>query len=305
MLWLARHMERVENIARTLQVTQLFSRNRRDDDQWRSLVAINADEQRFAEVHGKADAESVTRFYLVDGDNPTSARATLRGARENARTLRALISNEMWTQLNVLHGWLAGLTDADIAPDNLSAVLDALRLGCQTHTGITEGTFYRDQGRRFYTMGRYLERADQITRLLDVRFRAPDPVGAGGMEYEQEHWSVLLRATAAYHAYRRLHPSGFSAEEVVAFLLLDESFPRSISLALGRIMRSLDELTVHDGIAAAEGPYAFACAVRGELRAGALSADLAALPKFLDWAQLRIGALHGEIAKAFFPAGEE
>src|SRR5262249_31757929 len=129
MLWLARHMERVENIARTLQVTQLFSHTRRDDDHWRALLAINADEERFAKVHGAADAASVTRFYLWDGDNPTSARTALRGARENARTLRALISNEMWTQLNILHSWLAGLVDADIGPENLSGALDALRLG--------------------------------------------------------------------------------------------------------------------------------------------------------------------------------
>ena len=34
-----------------------------------------------------------------------------------------------------------------------------LKDGAQAHTGITEGTFYRDQAWHFYMIGRYLERA--------------------------------------------------------------------------------------------------------------------------------------------------
>ena len=45
-----------------------------------------------------------------------------------------------------------------------------IKEACQTHTGITEGTFFRDQGWYFYRIGRNIERADQTTRLLDIKY---------------------------------------------------------------------------------------------------------------------------------------
>ena len=49
----------------------------------------------------------------------------------------------------------------------------------QTHTGITEGTFFRDQGWLFYQLGRLIERADQTTRLLDIRYHLLVPADSG------------------------------------------------------------------------------------------------------------------------------
>src|SRR5262249_41862402 len=53
------------------------------------------------------------------------------------------------------------------APPRLSVSTKAT---CQTHTGITEGPFFRAQGWSFSQLGRYIERADQTTRLLDVKY---------------------------------------------------------------------------------------------------------------------------------------
>ena len=63
----------------------------------------------------------MARFYLLDADNPASVQAAIAWARENARTLRALISTEMWLHLNVFHARIRALTEADVAPDRLSA----------------------------------------------------------------------------------------------------------------------------------------------------------------------------------------
>ena len=105
---------------------------------------------------------------------PRCSRA-IRYAEENARTLRALISTEMWLQINVFHGQIRALRETNIVPEELSSVCAMLKEGVQSHTGITEGTFYRDQCWHFYMMGRHLERADQITRLIDTKFNALMP----------------------------------------------------------------------------------------------------------------------------------
>jgi uncharacterized alpha-E superfamily protein len=300
LLWLARYVERVENLARILDVTQTFAHDERDGSHWRAVLAINADQDRFFASHREANGETVAQFYLLDRDNPTSIPASLQQARENARTLRALISNEMWWQLNVFHAQVRALTKADVAPEHLSRICGELKEGCQTHTGITEGTFYRDQGRSFYAIGRYLERADQTTRLLDIGIRALHPLIEQGAEIELARWSVLLRAAAGYHAYRRVHPKGFSFSEVLDFLLLDEAFPRSLGLSLRQVHRHLRDLGERHGLPAATEALGCVEGLHAAVVEQCAKGKLEGLSGFLDWTQARIGDLHNHIAEAFF-----
>ena len=97
LFWLARYVERAENLARILDVNETFSRDSRGGQNWLSVLQLYGDEVRFKELHGEATARSVLRFYVTDSANPTSIVAAVRMARENARALRPLISNEMWT----------------------------------------------------------------------------------------------------------------------------------------------------------------------------------------------------------------
>ena len=89
--------------------------------------------------------------------------------------MRALISTEMWLQINVFYGKIRALSAENVTPDHFTAVCGMLKDGAQAHTGITEGTLYRDQAWHFYMVGRNLEQADQTTRLLDTRFHALAP----------------------------------------------------------------------------------------------------------------------------------
>ena len=80
-----------ENLARILDVNETFSRDRSGN--WLSILQLNSDEERFFRTHAAADAELVVRFYLADPENPTSILGAVTNARENARTLRPLVSN--------------------------------------------------------------------------------------------------------------------------------------------------------------------------------------------------------------------
>ena len=91
-LWLARYMERIENLARLLDVTKTFARDTEGDNNWLSLLRINGDAAAFFAKHATPEATSVAHFYLLDADNPASVQTAIHFARENARTLRALIS---------------------------------------------------------------------------------------------------------------------------------------------------------------------------------------------------------------------
>ena len=293
-LWLARYMERIENLARLLDVTKTFARDFEDRRNWLSLLRINGDSTTFFAKHTGADAPNVARFYLLDGENPTSVQSAIRYARENARTLRALISTEMWLQINVFYGRIRELDEADIVQEGISKVCSMLKEGVQAHTGITEGTFYRDQGWHFYMIGRHLERADQITRLIDTKFNAMMPaVSEAAIDAGQ--WNELLRAAAGYHAYRREHPHGYEPGEVAGFLLLNTAFPRSAGLSLAQLDWHLTTLRTR---------YHLRC-TQALARLDELQSMLSlqtideilrrGLSTFLDWMQRELAALNDEI----------
>ena len=243
LFWMARYLERVENLARLIDVTQSFESPGREDEAWSALIRINADEEGFSARGMAADADSVKRFYLLDHQNSTSIPASLESARYNARTLRPLIATEMWRQLNIFHRDMTAIREEELHSDRLSSLCTRIKEGVQAQTGITEGTFYRDQGYYFYQLGRLIERADQTTRLLDIRYHL---LVAGGREErrlaEITQWGNVLRAAAGYHAFRRVARPGFTPEDVVTFLLLDRQFPRSVLCCLHDISAILSTL---------------------------------------------------------------
>ena len=300
--WMARYMERAENLARILDVTETFTSDQPGDPNWRSIIQINADEERFFDRHDKADGKNVLTYYALDRKNPTSIASTVAAARENARTLRPLISTEMWSQINVFHGWLSDLKTQDVQRTRLSRFCGLVKEGCQTHAGIIEGTFYRDQGWYFYHLGKNLERADQTTRLVDIKYHTllptPEHVGTA---VDEAGWNAVLRSAAGYHAYRRVHPRGMQPAKVAGFLLFDEEFPRSPVLCMSQMNRLLTRLksryALRGGNQALERLDEIE-ALMGEQTIGDVIGS--GLHEFLDFLQRQLTRLSSELAADFF-----
>ena len=300
--WLARYVERAENLARILDVNETFSRDSRGGQNWRSIVQLNSDEERFFAGHDAAAAHNVVNFYVVDGDNPTSIVSTIRYARENARTLRPFISTEMWVQLNVFYNRLAELSAEDLIPGNLAALFAMIKEGCQTHTGITEGTFFRDQGWYFYQIGRYIERADQTTRLLDIKYHLllPSPSDVGS-PVDVSQWNALLRSAAGYHAYRRLHAASTTPARVAGFMLLNNAFPRSVHHCVREVGRLLGEVKSHHGLRNGNDAAEELDRLQAVLGTFEIAAILrSGLHEFLDSIQRQLMAVTRELSIAFF-----
>lgn len=237
--WMARYMERVENLARILDVNETFAQNNEGVKEWLPIVQLYSDAERFFEDHEAATADAVLHFYVLDRDNPTSIAATVQMARENARSLRHVISTESWAHINVFYNRLLTLRQADLELSNLSRVCARIKEDCQLHTGIMEGTGYRTQSWYAYQIGKQIERMDQATRLLDINYHRLLPaVDEAGSPIDASQWNALLRSVAGYHAFRRVHPRGMQPAKVAEFLLFDLAFPRSVGLCI----RAIDEL---------------------------------------------------------------
>ena len=303
LFWLARYIERAENLARILDVNETFSRDSHGGQNWLSILQLHSDEENFAARHSRISAKAVLRFYVTDDKNPTSLVSAIRSARENARTVRPLISTEMWAQLNMFHNHLATLDATALAPGRLSRLFGEIKEGCQTHTGITEGTFYRDQGWYFYQLGRYIERADQTTRMLDIKYHVllPKPSDVGS-PVDVSQWNALLRSAAGYHAYRRVHSAGgINPTRVAGFLLLNPRFPRSVFLCIREADVLLTELKsrflLRGGNDAAEELDRLR-AVLGTLEIEEILRQ--GLHEFLDLIQRQLMAVTNALSIAFF-----
>jgi uncharacterized alpha-E superfamily protein len=302
LFWMARYLERVENLARLIDVTQSFESPGYETEAWFGLIRINADEKNFSERGFWPDADHVKRFYLLDRGNPTSIPCNIEDARTNARTLRPLMSTEMWRQINVFHRFINQISPQDLEGDSLSRLCTKLKDGVQSHTGITEGTLYRDQGWYFYHMGRVIERADQTTRMLDIKYTTMLPRdGEAKRVAELTQWGAVLRAAAGYHAFKRHARADFLAEDVVEFLLRDPSSPRSVLLCVRRAEAYLDDLRRIYGLSRSHEALEAAEYLREILTERSISHILATgLHDYLDVVQIHLQILAGAIGRAFF-----
>lgn len=300
--WLARYIERAESLARLIEVHASFQRGRVDDASYAWMLALYSDEARFAKSYAEATAENVIRFYVNDLENAGSIQSCVRAARENARALRPLISLDMWFQLNDFYTRVLALGADDFREMRLSRTCDAIKRGCYAQYGVAETTLYRDEIWPFYMIGMYIERADQMSRLLDVRF-AQRRLGLTekSAEIEGALWSILLRSASAYHAFRRVHKRGQEPVAVARFLLFDTRMPRSIAFCLEEMTRMVEELCTEFRLREATGVVAAIAETREGLeQARQDEALLDQLHDLNDWTQRRLIVLTTSIGRAFF-----
>ena len=300
--WLARYLERAESMARILEAHVAFSRGRAPETSWAWIVALYADEENFAEKYSETTAENVILYYVTELENLSSIQGSVRAARENARALRALIPTDMWMQLNDFYSRLLAFTKSDFTELRLSRTCDAIKRGCYAEIGVAESTLYRDESWPFFRLGLLVERADQTSRLLDVQF-AQRTAGMADMTPEQESsfWNVLLRSASAYHAFRRVHPSGMEPVDVARFLIFDNRLPRSIAFCASEMQRMITQLRSEFRLRNAQRAFEHADAFQSRLQVHSRDEQiLAHLHDFNDWVQTELMKLTAELAGTFF-----
>jgi len=301
LFWLARYLERGASLARVIEMQSSFGGSDQENA-WSWLLTLHAEEERFRERF-ELSPTNIIAYYMTDSKNGCSIRSCIHWARENARMLRPFIPLEMWVQLNTFHGRTESLGTDAIAPAQLPRTCAEIRAGCLAQIGIAESTLFRDEGYLFFKLGLLVERADQTSRLLDVKF-AQAKSGADPSE-EFVFWSTILRTAAAYQVFHRLEPSGIEPERVARFLILNPSHPRSIGYCVREIGEALQMLRGTFRLSRAN-PCLEAWEVLLEgLQAVARDPNLLVrLHELNDWVQRALMSLTNDIGVAFFRAPE-
>ena len=159
--------------------------------------------------------------------------------RENFRSLRDQIPSELWEQINQFYLRLRQDDFSASMEQDPFQTLDFIRVSCQTLNGVFETSMARGEAYRFLVLGQNLERALMTCRLIQTRFPAMD-----GSSYDE--MALTLRSVSALEAYQRAYQSSPLAADVARFLMIDDSFPRSVLYCL-RVTESQVEALAEDG----------------------------------------------------------
>ncbi len=231
--WMNRYVERVETLARILDVNLSFQLDvdLPDAERWRPIVVVTGQEKPFLEetpADRVDDAEIVQRYLVWSESNTTSIRSSLFWARENARTIRETISLEMFETLNDLWVWLGARTTQRLYDQNRHGFYLHLRDGCQLFHGVSHGTMLHEDPFEFMRLGTALERVNQTARVLDVKHHAVGPDSGVEMPDSAAQWLATLRFCAGFEPFFKRAENVLAGGAVAGFLLFDRSFPRSV-----------------------------------------------------------------------------
>lgn len=230
--WLSRYVERAENYARFIDVNLSLTMDLPPglEEQWRPLVYITGDHEVFFKHYKKTDKQSVVNFLTFDWRNPNSILSCLYNARENARSVREIISTEAWREINELYLSVKEATFDN--NENLRDFYQHIKECSNLIIGTMDATMPHNEAWHFAAVARLLERADKTDRILDMKyfFLLPKVTDIGSpIDYLQ--WSALLKSASAYEAYRKLYGK-LDYRCVVEFLIFNREFPRAIHFCL-------------------------------------------------------------------------
>lgn len=299
---MSRYLERAENVARFIEVNLhlMLDTAVADSNQWEPLVNTTGDHMLFARLYGVPTKENVMQFLTFDRENPNSIISCVWRARENARSMREIISSEMWEQANDFYRLVINAAGTDVL-DNPYDFYTQVKMASHLFDGIADATMSHGQAWHFLRLGEMLERAEKTSQILDVKYFILLPgVQDVGTTIDSIQWAALLRSASAFEMYRK-HYRRITPAKVADFLILNDQFPRAVRYCLGQAQESLRAIS--------GSPLGFP-GNEAERRLGRLSAELNyaqmdeiiahGLHEFLDNLQTKLNRIDDAIFDTFF-----
>jgi uncharacterized alpha-E superfamily protein len=226
---LGRHLERADNLARILGVHVALSLDRSDEPGPTFWV-------RFMELAGWPGGDvhrrdQAVEFIVTNAAGP-SVRASVAAARSAAQAVRPSLPTELYEQVNALHWRVQG----DTWQRDLYPAMTDVQLTVRLVDGLLEDTMTHDEARDFVRLGKFVERAANVTTLVTHK-------SAELAEAEDTlEWTAVLKCCFAFESYQSRYSAPVTPERVIEFLLLDTTLPRSARFAAGVALGSVSRI---------------------------------------------------------------
>lgn len=289
LFWIGRYIERADGTARILDVyLQLLLEDVAvdEDTACRALLGVMGHD---APPERRLTRVDVVNALATDRTQPASIAYSVNAARENARRAREIISTELW---EVLNGTYANMPRR-VNTEQVHAMFGWVRERSALATGISDSTASRDDAWSFFTLGRSIERADMVARLLATRALT---------EASGPSWTTILRSVGAYEAYLRTYRGVPSSTNAAEFLLLDRLFPRSILFSVLSAEQCLRDIEPRqERVGYVDSAQRMLGQIRAELEFRPIQEIIEDLPGVMDKVQTTTTAVSNAVRERYFP----
>jgi uncharacterized alpha-E superfamily protein len=305
---MSRYLERADNTARLVDVNLQLLLDRQALDEtalaghWMPIIQSTGDEELFQQHYKRATGESVTEFLVFQKANGNSIVSSVAQARENARMVRDQITVDFWEVLNQLYLFLHSPRAKKLWRSSPYDFFQEIKNATLLLQGLSDSAIMRNEGWFFVQVGRYLERADKTSRILDVRHATFPERGApaAATQFDALAWAAVLRSCSAWDAYKAVYGAEVQPAQVAEFLLMSDDFPRAVRFCVQEMNTALRRIS---GVA--EGRFLN----DAEKLAGRLVAELqfsnasdvfdVGLHLFIDQLQVKLNSIGGALFQAY------
>ena len=242
--WLGRYVERSEHLARFLRV-QYFSildtpMSQNKEFVLRSILGMYGIENE----EDTLDEKQILLQVGLDIKESASVISAVSMARENARSVRHVLSTELWEVINQYYHFVKEYNQEYYQTRGLYDFTSQLAKHCSIIRSYLDHTLIHDEIWLFVELGIYLERASQIVRILSNKLDDIEILGEKGdntplMRYQ---WTITLKVMEAFDMHRRVYRKPLNQRSVMEFLVSNPRFPRSIAYNLNRVHSLITQL---------------------------------------------------------------
>ena len=250
LFWMHRYVERAENMARIVDagLRMALTRSSSAPEEWSSVVLSAGAMEAFKARHDRFTAANVSDFLLRDPDNPSSVISCLEATRFNARMVRTALTRDAWEAVNEAWMALKSALSAPVPESELPPLLDRIKREASLIRGAFHGTMLRNEIFNFSRIGTFIERADNTSRILDVKYYVLLPATSYvGGTMDNHQWESILRSVSAHRSYRWVYDTQYTPVQIAEYLILDSRMPRSLHFCYRNIAENLEFLAQEYG----------------------------------------------------------
>lgn len=242
--WMFRYIERAENIARLVDagLRMSLTRAQASDSDWDGVLQSAGVREIFGEERNVTTADAID-YLLRDRSNPSSVLSCIESGRNNARMVRTALTRETWEATNEYWIELKQLLGRRVKAQDLPEVIDVIKRRAGLVRGAFHGSMLRNDIYNFARIGTFIERADNTSRILDVKYYVLLPaVSHVGSSLDNAQWESILRSVSAQRSYRWVYDGEYKPADIAHFLILNGQMPRSLIYCYEKIVSNLGYL---------------------------------------------------------------
>ncbi|NPA16984.1 alpha-E domain-containing protein [Persephonella sp.] len=238
LFWLGRYLERVEDTARFIEVQYYSFLDapfiQKEEIALNSILVMLGNPDYYFSKYDRLNEKDILYTATLDRENPVSIISSLSFVRENARTTRDILSEDLWEAINKFYLFLKNFSRKKFLKAPIELFEDIIE-NCYIINGIIDRIIMKDIGWAFIKLGIDIERSAQLARMILAKIESIESMEKPSKVAENFQWRTLLESAAALDINKAVNHRATDKDKVLELLTLNLKSPRSIAYNLQKI----------------------------------------------------------------------